>query len=393
VTSRFSRLSKLARKNQLKSGKLRKKSNSFTLVLLMSDMRKDSFWLDRLSLINSPTLARVIQFNIYQDNHFNFVKKNTECTFYYRSLKHLVLICFLCIFLVPWKGKKIVHAHGQIAGIIGSALKVSRGIPLLLDRHHGHQNYVKSNSKGVLFDILTSRLASQILVHSEQALESLHVLEPWTTKKSRCVMLPIDIQKFTRKLDSPSFHFRKSFNISSKTFLVGTNARGESWKGLLTVIKGFRKFHERVPDSTLFMLNISPLDEEYSRIMDEIVGLPVILEKNYTPIEDFFHSLDLFCHTPVSKDAEAAGLVYLEALISQTPSIFTKSGIVAKFVESPRNTLFIDYLSDDQCYEGMLNFYLKRGKVGTNTLDIDFLQFNSERYLAQMLSCYKNILD
>ena len=73
---------------------------------------------------------------------------------------------------------------------------------------------------------------------------------------------------------------------------------------------------------------------------------------------------DIFVHVPVDKQCEAFGQVYVEALASKIPSIFTLSGIAPEFIKHKVNAYVCNFKNSQEIFEGML-FYInnKESKI------------------------------
>ena len=135
---------------------------------------------------------------------------------------------------------------------------------------------------------------------------------------------------------------------------------------------------------------IGPLKKEIQKKLKE---LP---EKNYVeiPFEKDLFSLyqlfDVFVHTPIDSKIEAFGQIYVEAIASGTPSIFTLSGVAHEFISDRENAIIVDYKNPEQIASGV-KFYLgnpsikeniiKNGKNSINQFKLDlFVEKLNELY-------------
>ena len=71
----------------------------------------------------------------------------------------------------------------------------------------------------------------------------------------------------------------------------------------------------------------------------------------------FYNSIDAFVHTPVDSTVESFGLVYVEAMASGLPCIFTLSGVAKDFARNGSNCLIVEYKSVLAIYEALKSLY------------------------------------
>ena len=61
-----------------------------------------------------------------------------------------------------------------------------------------------------------------------------------------------------------------------------------------------------------------------------------------------FKLFDVFVHVPIDKNVEAFGQIYVEALATGTPSVFTLSGVSPEFVINGKNAVTVDFNNSNQ---------------------------------------------
>jgi glycosyltransferase involved in cell wall biosynthesis len=117
--------------------------------------------------------------------------------------------------------------------------------------------------------------------------------------------------------------------------IIGVISRITEGKGVEYTASAFCQILEEYPMARLIVVG-EPSDS-YSRVAKILSAIDQSAYEFRTReenITDFFAEIDIFVHVPVSADYEAFGLVYIEAIASQVPSIFTISGIL-KELEHP----------------------------------------------------------
>ena len=107
------------------------------------------------------------------------------------------------------------------------------------------------------------------------------------------------------------------------------------WKGVEYIAEAFVELQKIYPRT--FLRIVGAFSDSYSKtmaILAELDSNSFSIESENTDIPYFLSNLDLFIHVPVNHEVEAFGLVYIEALASRVPCIFTVSGIINQ-LESP----------------------------------------------------------
>lgn len=112
--------------------------------------------------------------------------------------------------------------------------------------------------------------------------------------------------------------------------------------------------HEKFPQTHLVLANASGT---YKTEIDVLINaLPagsftLIQFENDGPA--LFNLFDYFVHVPVSRESEAFGQVYIEALFSRIPSVFTLSGIAFDIARNEENCIVVPYKNSDAIFKGL----------------------------------------
>ena len=92
----------------------------------------------------------------------------------------------------------------------------------------------------------------------------------------------------------------------------------------------------------------------------------------------FLKSINVLVHVPLEPDAEAFGLVYIEALASGTPSIFTISGILNELENPERYFAVVPSRDSNSIFQKLEEFYLRNSVY--EEIPIDWLnQFSLQK--------------
>ena len=101
--------------------------------------------------------------------------------------------------------------------------------------------------------------------------------------------------------------------------------------------------------------------------------------------------MDIFIHVPIAPHEEGFGLVFVEAMASEIPCIFTKSGIGNEILINNRNSIIVKHKSKKEI-SNALNFLYsseqKRLKIGTQArLDV-VKEFDGIRMFMDLSKLY-----
>ena len=148
--------------------------------------------------------------------------------------------------------------------------------------------------------------------------------------------------------------FLSKNRLSSDNKIIGVISRYIDWKGVDYIVKAFGDFQKKHPEAVLLLLNARGPAKH--RIQELLAQLPedsyreVVFERN---ILDIYPLFSVFVHTPIDRQVEAFGQVYVEALASKVPSIFTLSGVANEFVSHKENALIVNHQDADSIHEAL----------------------------------------
>jgi glycosyltransferase involved in cell wall biosynthesis len=252
----------------------------------------------------------------------------------------------------------------------------------IFTRHHSDSNYaVDSTSirlfRARIFDRLCNRLATKIVAVSPLVRELLIVQENVSPLKVRTINTSVPNMPDSRLLKV----------TQDNPFTIGVMSRLTEIKGVEYVAEAFSNFCKLYPDSRLVI--VGEKSDSTEVILQRLTDVPkdkITFIRKTNDIISFYSSLDAFVHVPIRENAEAFGLVYLEALFSKVPCIFTESGILKGNEELKSLCTIVDYKNATQIQKSLERIY--RGEAGIkNLLPSTLSQFSPE----SMINSYSEL--
>jgi glycosyltransferase involved in cell wall biosynthesis len=248
----------------------------------------------------------------------------------------------------------IVHTHlvdASLAGLIAAKLSgIKRRVHT---RHHSvecHTYY----PHGVYYDKFISRLSTLINATTEIVRETLVEREGADANKVWLIPYGYDLSSFDSD-ETATAELRKKYGLEGHYPVVGVISRFVEWKGVHHIIPAFKRVTEKYPKAKLVLANAVG---NHSDVLDAMAETTLAPEQ-YTKIVfepqvfDLYKNFDIFVHVPITRDVEAFGQTYIEALYSEIPSIFTLSGIAHDFIRDREHALIVPYGDPDAIYDSM----------------------------------------
>jgi glycosyltransferase involved in cell wall biosynthesis len=228
----------------------------------------------------------------------------------------------------------IVHTHLWRANLLGlSASWVLRIKRRIFTRHHAMVHYHEHPS-GRKWDRLCNFMATDIIAISKNIEHILVELDQASPQKIHLLHHGFDLKYFENVSDERVSELRRQSAIpATASPIVGVIARYVDWKGIQYVVPAFQQLLKAHPDAHLVLANANgPFKSE---IQSLLAALPKASYTEMSFVSDLaalYRLFDIYVHVPVDEQAEAFGQTYVEALICQVPSIFSKSGIAREFI-------------------------------------------------------------
>lgn len=233
----------------------------------------------------------------------------------------------------------IVHCHQtSLLGSIVPALWRHPEVALVVSRHILNEHNKRDPVHAIIY-----RRVDYLLVLSQIMKDNLLGTLPIPEKKLRVVPLSINLGRFNPAVQDAQA-FRKTWNISPDSYLVGVIGRLDPQKGQDTLIKALAQASKWNSDiHGLIIGNETPgLEGKYLAELNEAVaqlGMQdrVTILPGQSEVSNAMAALDLFVMPSWS---EAFGLVALEAMALGIPCILARGGSVEEIAAFGRALTF-----------------------------------------------------
>ena len=278
------------------------------------------------------------------------------------SILNLLTICAEIMRFRP----KVLFASGQFATVIGMcAAKVLNVPSRIFIRHHSNFHHKYKIRIGILLDRITNYSSTEIIAVSTVVKKILISDEAVKPEKVKLIHNGVDLNSF--KFKPPNLKLVSTQNFEKDVlFHVGVVSRLTEWKGVEYTAAAFVRLHKEFPNSRLHI--VGAFADSYSDVTKVLSAVPenaYTLEKINSNIPLFLRKLDAFVHVPVGTEDEAFGIVYIEALASGIPCIFTQSGVIHELDAPDSYAQIVAFRNSEEIY---LN--LKRLIQGENVSKI-----------------------
>ncbi len=213
-------------------------------------------------------------------------------------------------------------ASGQIATFIGIptafCLRIRNRIHI---RHHSNLHHKYNLRVGLMLDHVMNKLSTKIVAVSQIVKLVLVQKEGVPKNKIEIIYNGIELNLFQpNSVKQPN---------KDHIFRIGVISRLTEWKGVTYTARAFKEFVSLHPNSYLHIIGVKGDDfDNVSRALEGVSKECYQIEPLNLDIPAFLQSIDIFVHVPLEIDDEAFGIVYVEALASRTPGIFTISGVL-----------------------------------------------------------------
>lgn len=282
---------------------------------------------------------------------------------------------------------KAILASGQYATIIGMfsayVLKVPRRIFI---RHHSNFHYRYHMRFGIWMDRVANYLSTDIVAVSQVVRGILTNIEGVRPGKITLIHNGVDIRKFSSAVSKQV----KASPARHDEIRIGIVSRFTEWKGIQYSVEAYIRLRAVYPNSHLYLIGARA--DSYRSITEQLSTLE---SSSYTVSEwnsdvlSFLGSLDIFVHAPIGPEDEAFGLVYIEALASHIPCIFTLSGVLHELPNVGRYAEIVPYEDSSAIYDSAMKILastpFKREFVPQEWLEQFSLDIMADRYRGLIL--------
>ncbi|MCW3076479.1 MAG: glycosyltransferase family 4 protein [Bacteroidetes bacterium] len=278
-----------------------------------------------------------------------------------------------------------VHTHLFEANLIGLSAAYVCGIKnRFYTRHHSsyHHSYFP---KAVKYDRISNTLSTKIIAITSNVKEILHEKENVPYLKIVLIHHGFKLDLFDKVSSTDINNLKIKYGTLDHYPVIGVISRYTEWKGIQYIIPAFKKLLLQYPKAKLILANAQG---DYKAEVSK--QLQTIDRNNYMEI-DFENNLfalyklfDVFAHTPIDNHSEAFGQVYVEALASSVPSVFTLSGIANDFIEPGKNALVVPHQNSDEILEAIRTL-LTNSELKSKLVNAGLSDVNKKFPLSKML--------
>jgi|SRR6185312_3869707 len=242
----------------------------------------------------------------------------------------------------------IVHCHLFDACFTGLVAAKSIGVRRRIHTRHNSTIHHAYHPGTVKYDRLINRLSTDIIAVSSVVKDVLVNLEGADASKISIIHHGFNMNDFDCVSNERREKILTKYNFGKDRPVVGVISRFIHWKGVQYIIPAFKKLLKEFPTAHLVLANA---EGPYANEIEKL--LATLPQGSFTKIlfeEDvyaLFKTFDLFVHTPIDKDSEAFGQVYVEAMASKVPSVVTLSGIANDYIKDNHNAAVVSFKDSD----------------------------------------------
>ena len=293
--------------------------------------------------------------------------------------KHLIRMFWFLIKSRPTS----VLASGQYATYFTLPVAFFLRVPKrIFIRHHSNFHHKFGLLLGLKLDKLMNFFSTRIVAVSQVVKDVLVSSENVREEKVEIIYNGVDLELF---LD---IWGQKEKISTDSIFRIGVISRLTEWKGVEYTAKAFREFNLKYPNSSLHVIG-APADSA-KNVFDILKELPsgkFEFQSQNLNIPLFLSHMDVFVHVPTEISDEAFGIVYIEALASGIPTVFTKSGILNELENAEKFCSIVEHRDSRAIVNSLEDIYL--GKVSFEKIPADWL---SNFDLSKQGSSYLRVL-
>lgn len=255
----------------------------------------------------------------------------------------------------------VVHTHmvsASLAGLIAARITGFRNT--VHTRHHSSECF-EYYPHAVYYDKFINGMSKRIVAISHAVSDVLTMREFVDPIKIRVIEHGLDMEMIRADPDNSQRLLRK-FDLTGKHPIIGVISRFVHWKGIQYIIPAFSALTRQYPNAKLVLANATGgyTSEIETLLKSTLKPSQYVLIPFEPKIFDLYKCFDVFVHVPITADFEAYGLIYVEALALEVPSVFTLSGIAAEFIKDRHNALVVPYCDSDSIYNAMLTLLSDR---------------------------------
>jgi glycosyltransferase involved in cell wall biosynthesis len=360
------------------------------------------------NVIDSPIYRNII--NLLLRNDWNvtyfFIGKETESlknytqslglkvVFYENVTKaRLASYIFKNLNLIFRINPLITLTFGQTATIVGFSVAVlaSKSTRIYL-RMHTSMNKVEMYRFGTLYDRYSNFMANKIIVPNKNTKDYLIKEENVCADSIEIIEFGFELDDYKNLSDDRMRKFVSKYNLNHDFYYVGIASRFAPAKGLEYSIPAIARMIGENPKIKLIVAGIGEkVSDDFQLLLSKIPADNYLLIDRVHDMAAFYNSLDIFVHTPIDSTVESFGLVYVEAMATGVPCVFTLSGIAKDIAINEENCLVVDYKDEDSIYCAVKRFYNDSNMALqiSNRSQLAVMDFDMKKMCSKYLSIFE----
>lgn len=272
----------------------------------------------------------------------------------YKGKKDFLYALFRIIRYLKKEKPEIVNTNLIDASLVGQIGAYIAGVKRRIHSRHYSSLHHVYYPRGLWYDKIINHLCTQIIVATQMVKNLVVEKEKVTPSKITVVNYGFKLDQFTTINPDRVLALKKKYNIGDTYPVIGVISRFLHWKGVQYIIASFKMLLRDFPNAHLVLANAKgDYKEEVESLLKQLSSQHYTLIEYENDSPALYKMFDFFVHVPVSYHAEAFGQVYIEALASGIPGIFTLSGIAHDFIESEKNAMVVPYSNSEAIYEAI----------------------------------------
>lgn len=286
-----------------------------------------------------------------------------------------------------------VHCHLRKASIIGLLasyiLQIKKRV---YTRHHGIE------SQGEILESFIDKIvflfATDIITISNEIENITLSLNKTTSKKIKTIHHGFNLSYFKTNPKNLKLIKRK-YKIRENQFVIGAISRLVYWKNIDKVIDAFILFKKYFNNNSILLLANIEKNGFYAKKV--LKKLNCLTPRDYRLIEfeedvfSLYKLFDIFIHIPKKGGYEAFGQTFIESMLSNTPTIFSNTGIAKEIGKTRINTYFCNPENLFDILKAIKFYYLKKNRIKLTTINarnsIKY-KFNLDEHILKLIEVY-----
>jgi glycosyltransferase involved in cell wall biosynthesis len=307
-------------------------TKSKSVILVFGDLTTGRQYTELIKLLLEERQRIIVVYVGQQDANF-YLDLRQLLIFYKFDLycKPSRLSCLLTIiFSLRQKPYSFFVSGWSTAKLFIPLAKLFNVKKIVYVRHHGNIHYLRSTKllsrmKGLFFDALLQLIATNIVAVS---LNHANLILSETCNKSKIFVIPNSYEN-SLALRSKQIATYQERLTEGLPYTIGIVARITDWKGVHIAVQAISELSKNYKNLALALVGkrLDSWDEVHKLLLES----PHLDWKHFEYLGDmrnFYDSVHCIVHTPLGKDTESFGLVYVESMLSSLPLVATLSGVL-----------------------------------------------------------------